>query len=51
MEIESEIEKLRAQYADPVMQKELAGDKIKEDVYNQLLAGKVISSLIDYAQK
>jgi trigger factor len=50
-EIEAEVEKLRLQYSDPVMQKELAGDKIKEDVYNHLMAGKVINTLIDYAKK
>ena len=50
-EIEAEVEKLRLHYSDPVMQKELAGDKIKEDVYNHLMAGKVINTLIDYAKK
>ncbi|HEX7259640.1 MAG TPA: trigger factor [Candidatus Saccharimonadia bacterium] len=49
-EIENEIEGLRLQYTDPAMQKELAGDQIKEDVYNHLMAGKVIKSLTTYAQ-
>jgi trigger factor len=49
-EIEREIEQLRGQYSDPVMQKELAGDQIKEDVYNHLMATKVIAKLVDYAQ-
>jgi len=50
-EIDSEIAQLRVQYTDPVMQKELAGDQIKEDVYNHLMAQKVIAKLLDYAQK
>jgi len=50
-EIEHEIEQLRVQYTDPVMQKELEGERIKEDVYNHLMASKVIAKLIDYAQK
>ncbi len=50
-EIDREIEGLRTQHTDPAMQKELEGDNVKEDVYNHLMAGKVISALIDYAQK
>jgi trigger factor len=49
-EIDSEIAQLRVQYTDPVMQKELGGDQIKEDVYNHLMSQKVITKLIDYAQ-
>ncbi|HUC87275.1 MAG TPA: trigger factor [Candidatus Saccharimonadales bacterium] len=49
-EVEAEVEKMRAQYTDPVMQKELAGDRVKEDVYNHLMAGKVIGILMDYAK-
>jgi trigger factor len=50
-EVQAEVEKMRLQYTDPVMQKELADDRIKEDVYNHLMAGKVIGALIDYAKK
>jgi len=50
-EIENEVEQLRIQYTDPVMQKELEGERIKEDIYNHLMASKVIAKLIDYAQK
>jgi trigger factor len=49
-EIENEIAGLRAQYTDPVMQKELAGDQIREDVYNHLMSTKVINKLTQYAQ-
>ncbi len=49
-EIENEIAQLRVQYTDPVMQKELGGDQIKEDVYNHLMAQKVINQLVTYAQ-
>ncbi len=49
-EIDREIESLRLQYTDPKMQAELDGDQIKEDVYNHLMAGKVIRSLTVSAQ-
>ena len=49
-EINNEIDQLRVQYTDPVMQKELEGERIREDIYNHLMATKVISKLIDYAQ-
>ncbi|HUC20250.1 MAG TPA: trigger factor [Candidatus Polarisedimenticolaceae bacterium] len=49
-EIDHEIEGLRLQYTDAAMQKELAGDQVREDVYNHLMAGKVIHALTNYAQ-
>lgn len=50
-EVEDEIQKLRMQYTDPAMQKELGGERIKEDVYNHLMSTKVIGTLVDYAQR
>jgi trigger factor len=49
-EIEGELDGLRRQYTDPAMQKELAGERIREDIYNHLMASKVITKLKDYAQ-
>lgn len=50
-EIEAELAKLRQQYPDPAMQKELDGDQIKEDIYNHLMSGKTIKTLAEYATK
>ncbi len=49
-EIDDEIAELRKRYSDAAMQKELAGDRIREDVYNHLMAGRTIKKLIEYAQ-
>jgi trigger factor len=50
-EIDHEIESLRKQYTDPSMQEELAGERVREDVYNHLMSTKVINKLVEYAQK
>jgi trigger factor len=50
-EIDHEIETLRQQYTDPTMQKELAAERVREDIYNHLMSTKVINKLVEYAQK
>jgi trigger factor len=50
-EIENEIEALKVQYTDPKMQEELRNDHVREDIYNHLMATKVINKLVEYAQK
>ncbi len=50
-EIDDEIAKLRQRYTDPSMQQELSGDQVKEDIYNHLMASKVVNTLVDYAKK
>lgn len=50
-EIENEIDRIRTQYTDPKMQEELNSTQVKEDIYNHLMAGKVISRLVEYAKK
>lgn len=49
-EIDNEITGLKARYNDPHMQKELNGERIREDVYNHLMATKVVNKLVEYAQ-
>ncbi len=48
-EIERELEMLKLQYTDSKMQAELTHDHIREDIYNHLMAGKVIAKLVEYA--
>lgn len=50
-EIEAELEGLRMRYTDPQMQHQLTGPKIKEDIYNHLMATKTIGKLVEYAQR
>ena len=50
-EIEHELEMLRAQYPDPKMQEQLTHAHVREDIYNHLMAGKVINKLVEYATK
>lgn len=50
-EIEDEIGRIRTQYTDPKMQEELNSAQVKEDIYNHLMATKVIRKLVEYAQK
>jgi trigger factor len=49
-EIDAELENLRKRYTDPAMQQELAGERIREDIYNHLLAGRTVAKLVEYAQ-
>ena len=46
-EIEDELEMLRQRYTDSAMQQQLAQEKIKEDIYNHLMASKVINHLVE----
>ena len=50
-EIEKEIETLREQYTDPKMQKELESERVREDIFNHLMSGKVVRKLVEYATK
>ncbi|HSX41582.1 MAG TPA: trigger factor [Candidatus Saccharimonadales bacterium] len=50
-EVDNELDQLRLRYTDPAMQKELAGDRIREDVFNHLMATRTIDKLAEYAKK
>jgi trigger factor len=49
-ELDTEIARLRQDYPDPEAQAELANPHTREEVYNHLLASKVIAQLIGYAE-
>lgn len=49
-ELNSEIDRLKAQYTDEATQKELSGEGTREEVYNHLMASKVIAALLKYAE-
>lgn len=49
-ELDAEIERLSQDYPDPGAQAELKDPHIREEVYNHLLASKVIAKLISYAE-
>lgn len=50
-EVDHELEQLRQRYTDPAMQEELGSDRVREDVFNHLMASCTINKLVDYAQK
>ncbi len=49
-ELNAEIDRLRQDYPDPEAQTELDNPRTREEVYNHLLASKVIAKLIGYAE-
>jgi len=49
-DLDREIERLKAAYPDPQTQKELENPSTREEVYNHLMASKVIAKLITYAE-
>jgi trigger factor len=48
-ELDAEITRLRQDYPDPQTQSELDNPSTREEVYNHLMASKVIAKLISYA--
>jgi trigger factor len=48
-ELSAEIERLKAQYPDASTQAELNNPDTKEEVYNHLMASKVVAKLLSYA--
>jgi trigger factor len=49
-EIEEELQQLRLRYTDPEMLKELENERVREDIYNHLMATKTVGKLVEYAQ-
>ena len=49
-DLDAEIERLKAEYRDPATQAELDNPSTREEVYNHLMASKVISKLMSYAE-
>jgi trigger factor len=49
-EVDSEIASLRQRYTDPQMQKELDSEHTREEVFNHLLASRVVNKLVEYAR-
>ncbi|HUD11624.1 MAG TPA: hypothetical protein VMS08_04385, partial [Candidatus Saccharimonadia bacterium] len=48
-DLDAEISRLKSAYPDPQAQKELDNPQTREEVYNHLMASKVIAKLISYA--
>ena len=48
-EIDSELENLKKDYPDPATQAQLDNPDTREEIYNRLMASKVIAKLISYA--
>ncbi len=49
-ELDTELDRLRQDYPDPQTKAELDNPKTREEVYNHLMASKVIAKLLDYAE-
>lgn len=49
-EIDKEIERLKQEYPDPSTQAELDRPESREDLYNHLMASRVIGKLVEYAE-
>ncbi|HEX3082806.1 MAG TPA: hypothetical protein VHQ86_06205, partial [Candidatus Saccharimonadia bacterium] len=49
-ELDGEIARLKADYPDPATQAELDSPSTREEVYNHLMASKVIRQLVDFAE-
>lgn len=49
-EIDKEIDRLKKEYPDPATQAELDKPESREDLYNHLMASRVIGKLIEYAE-
>lgn len=50
-ELDAEIERMKAQYKDEVTRAELDRDETREEVYNHLMASRVIAKLVSYAEQ
>jgi trigger factor len=49
-ELDAEINRLKGDYPDPKTQSELDNPNTREEVYNHLMASKVIAKLISYTE-
>jgi len=49
-ELDAEISRLKQDYADPQTQAELENPNTREEVYNHLMASRVIAKLVSYAE-
>ena len=49
-ELDEELARLRGQYQDPATQAELNNPETREEMYNHLMASRVIAKLIGYAE-
>ena len=49
-ELDSEIKRLKQDYPDPSTQAELDNPTPREEIYNHLMASKVIARLISFAE-
>lgn len=47
-EIDDELARLRSQYTDPEMQKELSAPETREEIYNHLMASRTIAKIRSY---
>jgi trigger factor len=50
-ELDAELERLKSEYPDATTQAELENPRTREEVYNHLMASKVIAKLLSYAEK
>ncbi|HSX01279.1 MAG TPA: hypothetical protein VLF67_03460, partial [Candidatus Saccharimonas sp.] len=50
-ELDAEIDRLKARYNDEATRAELDGPNAREEVYNHLMASRVIAKLLSYAEK
>lgn len=49
-ELDAEIAKLKEQYPDPQAQAELDSPQTREELYNHLMASRVVAKLVEYAE-
>jgi trigger factor len=49
-ELTSEIDRLKSQYSDAATQAELDNDSARKEIYNHLIASKVIGKLLEHAE-
>ncbi len=50
-DLDAEIERMKLQYKDEATQKELEDPNTREEIYNHLMASRVIAKLVEYAEE
>ena len=50
-ELQAEIDRMKKQYNDEATQKELDNPNTREEIYNHLMASRVIAKLLSYAEQ